>query len=170
MTTPSKSLHSRFVAALREKPQAPGSFPWTAGIQNIYPEAQASLIASMNGLLEDIAEHVEMMEHVKATPNDNWRNCWGPQYRKPVQEYSIDVPGDLNLYFLQQFQGYKMAHAICSRKDVNVFVELKQRKAPFSGNPEWVLSVDLTKTYRESPDAELFRRQARAEKKHAPKP
>lgn len=169
MTVHQKSLHQRFLTALREKPQDPGSFPWTSGIENLHTKAQETLLAYMGNLAEDIADHVQMMERVKSTPNDNWRNHWGPQYRKPVKQYSIDVPGNLDIYILKQFQGYKLAHEICSRKDINVFVELTQRKLPFSGDNEWVLSVDLTKAYRESPDAALFRRQARQEKKNAPK-
>jgi hypothetical protein len=67
-----------------------------------------------------------------------------------------------------QLEGYKKLHDVCRQKDVDAQVSLKQVDRSF-GAPQkyWVVVIDLSKPYRESPDAALFNEIFKKEKKAA---
>ncbi len=165
-----KSLYQRFAAATKVR-QEPGTFPNTPGIANVYPKAQAGLLGSMEVLAEVISDHVIGMERVKEHAGTPWANRWDSDYRSPILEHVLDVPADALQYHLTQFEGYKKAHEICGSKGVNVCVSLKQVERKFiNTETHWAVVIDLSKPYSASPDAALFKKFFREEKKNAAKP
>ena len=154
-----KSLRQRFLDAQKkddQKRRLMRSFPQTAGgVAKLYPQDHESLLRYSAVVKESILGLVDLMEKTSTTVNENWANRWRPD---PVITVSLYAPATANAYNLTQLEGYKNIHKTCAEKEVDAQVSLKKVASPFNKAEErWVIMIDVSKRYRSSPDAGLFK-------------